>query len=150
MSYNTVEAALLAVIQLIAGSVYTASNSSQGDYRILASGKDRLVVLQPGLILAREVSAAPRYIRTRWRVKIELYIPFAGELSTIASNIRSIRQQLIDQVDKYPTLNGTSGIVLAFITGGGEPQVWTGEVQRFWYQELDCDIEERATVAIAE
>lgn len=94
--------------------------------------------------------AATRRIRTRWTIYAELYIPFTGEVSTIADNIRSDRQELLDHLDKYPTLNHASGVVSAFVTGATEPEVWLGEQRRWWRQVLRIEVEERSTATIAE
>ncbi len=148
MGYNDVEAALLTVIRKLDG--YTATNSSQGDYRILAKGVTKAVVLQPGPIVRRNVQSAPRRMRTLWVIDMELVVPFSGEISTIASNIRTFRQTLIDHIDKYPTLDGTSDVVHALVVSGAEPESWTGESHKWWIQRLRVEVEERSTVTIAE
>lgn len=147
MSYSTVEAGLLAVILKLAN--YSSVNASQGDYRILGKGVTRAVVLQPGAIITREVVAAPRRMRTLWAINIELYISFKGELSTSAAAIRTDRQELIDHIDKYPTLDGITDVIFAMIVSGMEPEIRLGENRRWWRQVLFCRVEERATVTIA-
>ena len=101
MSYTSIETAALTVLRLLAN--YTATNSSVGDYRILGAGVDRAVVLTPGAVTEREVIAATRRMRIRWVVNLDLYIPFGrgGELSDIAANIRTDRQEILDHLDKY-------------------------------------------------
>ncbi len=148
MSYKVVEDGLLTIIRLLAN--YDDNNSSNGDFRALGAGKQRVVVLQPGAIRDRSVVAAPRRIRTLWMINLNLFVSFQGEISTVAEAIRVDRQELIDQIDKYPTLNGTAGVVIAFVEGGGEPDHWVGENRSWWRQVLSISVEERATVTIAE
>ncbi len=148
MGYNDVEAGLLAVVRLLDG--YTEVNTSQGDYRILAKGVEKAVILQPGPIVQRNVQSAPRRMRTLWVIDMELVVPFSGEISTIASNIRTFRQSLIDHVDKYPTLDSVANVVHALIVSGAEPESWQGESRKWWVQRLRVDVEERSTVTIAE
>lgn len=147
MSYDTVEAGLLSTIRLL--SVYSSTNSSQGDYTVLGSGITRAVILTPGPF-ERSVQAIPRRMSTVWTANIELYVPFTVDISSIASAIRTERQTLIDHLDKYPTLNSTSGVVHAIVIGGQEPTQWVGESQQFWVQELLIRITENVTIAIAE
>jgi len=147
MSYDSVESGLLTVIQLHAD--FTTTNSSKGDYRILGAGVSRGLILTPGPF-RKAVTAAPRRMGFSWVVNLELFVPFKGELSTIATELRTIRQDLMDQIDKYPTLNSTSGVINAFVEGGGEPDLWQGENRRWWMQRMTVSIEERATVTIAE
>ena len=85
MGYKNIENALATVIKLLAA--YDTTNVSQGDYRILGSGKTLAIVLQPGAIFDRIVFAAPRRIHTTWIVKLELYIGFKGEIATVADEI---------------------------------------------------------------
>jgi len=147
MSYATVEAGLLAVIRLHAD--YNTTNSSAGDYRLLGSGKSKIIILTPGLF-TQTVVAAPRRMGTSWSVNLELFIPFQQELSNIASNIRSVRQTLMDQINKYPHLNDTAGVIDAIVEGGSEPELWQGENRRWWVQKMRCVIKERVIVTIAE
>lgn len=147
MSYATAEAGLLTIIRKLAA--FTTTNSSQGDYRILAKGVAKAVVLTPGGF-SREVTAAPRRLRQAWIIDIEIFIPWTDQISTISAAVKSVRQNIMDEVDKYPTLDSTSGVINAFISGGSQPELWRGENRRWWVQTLRCDIEERSTVTIAE
>ena len=145
MSYNVCEAALATIVKLVSG--YTVANVSQGDYRVLGAGVTKAVILTPGRF-TRE-TAAERWMRSNWVVNMELYVAFGGEISTVASNIRSERQNIIDKVDQYPTLNSATGVVLARLTGGDEPEVWQMGAMQFWKQILYCEIQERAVVTYA-
>jgi|TARA_Y100000310_G_scaffold94472_1_gene92119 hypothetical protein len=148
MSYDAVETSILNVIQILGN--YDSSNSTQGDYRILARGNRRAVVLTPGAIRGREVIATRRRIATVWETLIELFIPFQGDIPSSHSAIRQDRQELIDHLDEYPTLNGTSGVVHAFTEFGREPEIWQGESSNFWKQILVMGIHEHQNIRIAE
>jgi len=148
MSYSSVEAALLTVIRLMSG--YTTTNTSAGDYRILNASSGKSVILTPGAVVAREVVAAPRRMRTVWGINIELAIPFRGDVSTVATAVRTDRQALIDHVDKYPTLNSAAGVLTALIIGADEPGEWEGVGGGFWIQRMIMHAEERSTITIAE
>jgi len=146
MSYNTAESALITILTGIDG--FSTANVKAGDYRCLKAGITKAIVLQPGPF-TREHQAF-QYMRTQWTINIELYIPFGGEMSTVASNIRSVRQEVIDHLDKYPTLDGTAGIVLSLLQGAGEPEVWNDGRKYLFRQVMSLMVEERGTVEYAE
>ena len=148
MGYNDCEVGLLDVIRLLPN--YGEANSSQGDYRILASGDARNLVLHPGSILSREVMAAPRRISTLWEIEIELYISFVTDIKATSAQLREDRQEVLDQVDKYPTLDGVPGVVTALIMSGRPPMMFKGESRNWWVQILVCHVRENTTVSIAE
>ncbi len=145
MSYETVEAGLLKVIRK--ADKFNASNSSAGDYRILGKGTRQAVVLNPGPF-RKEVSAAPRRMAWTWNVNMELFIPFREELSVVASDLRVLRQALMDIIDAYPHLDDTSGVIEAVVESGGNPDLWQGENRRWWVQPIRVVIKERTTVTI--
>ena len=148
MSYEAVESGLLTLIRGL--SNYSATNADRGDYRILAAGNTRAVVINPGSIISRDVIALPRRVSTEWELLIELFIPFTGEVSTAASAIRVDRQELLDLLDKYPTLNGVTNVVHAFVVGGSDPEIWAGESSNYWKQTLSMRVTENTNTAIAE
>ena len=148
MSYDVAEAGFITTLRILAN--YTKGNSSQGDYRILGKGVKRAVIVNPGAIRGREVTAAPRRVRTLWTINIELYVPFKGEISTTAKAIRVDRQEIIDHIDKYPTLDSTANVINAFITSGREPEIWKGGSRNWWRQVMTCEVEERVNVVSAE
>lgn len=148
MSYTTTEAALLTTIQLL--STYNNSNSSKGDARILANGKRENIILNPGEITIREVAQSPRRMREVYLIQIELIIRWKSEISEIWTQIRTVRQELLDHLDKYPTLNGAAGVVMATVERASEPVAGRGDVGQFWSQTFSVRIEERKTVTIAE
>jgi hypothetical protein len=126
-------------------------NISTGDYHVLGTGNLECIILQPGAVIQRNVVAAPRRIQTMWIVNIEHYLAFTGEISIIAQEIRTARQNLFDHVDKYPTLNSTPGCINAFIQEALEPEIFVhGDPRRWWRMIYRIQIEERATVTIAE
>lgn len=145
MSYETVEAALLAVIRK--ANSFNARNTSTGDYRILGTGTRQAVVLNPGPF-RKEVVAAPRRMAWTWTVNAELFIPFREELSVVSKDLRVLRQSLMDIIDQYPHLDDTAGVINAMVESGAEPDLWQGENRRWWVQRLRVIIQERTNVVI--
>ena len=153
MTYATIESGLEDLIDAHADYAKSGStqNVSKGDYRILGHGRRRAVVLQPGAVLSRNISGAPRRLHTLWVIHIELFIMYRGEISTIASDIRTDRQTLVDHLDKYPTLDGVAGVAHAFIASLDEPEVWpTGDSRHYWVQRIRMQVNEHTTITIAE
>lgn len=148
MSYSIVEAALLTVLRLHAN--YDSTNSARGDFRNLARGGARFVVLVPGSVPGREMVAHPRRISTTWEIVIQLFILYTGEANTAFTNLASDRQDIMDHIDQYPTLNGTADVVHALITSAREPEPWSGEGRNYWQQDILCRVTEHVTVTIAE
>jgi len=148
MSYANIEAALLTRIQNL--SNYSTTNSSRGDYRVLGAGVSRAIILEPGAIPERDHFAAPRVISTVWDINIRLFIPWAGQMSISNTNLEADRQEIIDELDKYPTLNGTTDVVNAMLIGARAPEVWVGESRQWWQQDMTYQVRENVIITIAE
>ena len=148
MSYESMENGLLTLIQAM--SDYSSTNASSGDWVVLAKGNTQAIVLMPGPLLQREVIASPRKISQIWEIEINLYIQFQTDISNIANLIRDKRQDIIDTLDTYPTLNGVTGCVSAFITGARNFETWVGESGMWWTQPIIIQIRESIVRVIAE
>ena len=146
MSYTSVEDALRTLLQAVTG--YSTANVTEGDYRILGTGQTKAMVLQPGAF--RRTNSAPGIQITDWTANIELFIPFKDEISTVASDIRTERAAIIAQLDAYPTLNRTSGVLMGAIESGDEPEVWAVGSRRWWRQLMRVTIKEQSLVATSE
>lgn len=144
MGYNEMEAGALTVLRVL--SNYSTTNSSRGDYRILRKGVARAVIMEPGSILQREHHAFPRIIQTTWQILLSMHVNWGGSPVQAGVNIRTDRQEVMDHFDKYPTLNTTEGCIDAFIVGGREPEMWGGENNQWWRQELILQVRENASV----
>ena len=152
MSYTTVEDALQTVIAKISG--YTAdTNVMKGDYRALGTGQNLVVVLTPGPA-QHSLVTSPRRVSSSWVIDIELFIGFKDEISTIAADIRTERQKIIDEIDKYPTLDSTANVVNAVIESLDEPTMWKlggrQSMRNYWTQSMRCRVDERTNITIAE
>lgn len=143
MSYDAIEQRLMELLQGIAG--YSSANVSRGDTRILAAGKDKNIILHTGGVPQREVVATNRRIRTNWEILIDLHVRFAGELSTSNQFIVDRRQEVLDRLDGYPTLNGLTGVTHAFVVGAREPELWVGESRNWWKQTFVLQVLELHT-----
>ncbi len=149
MSFDSVAESFLDVVRLL--DEYNVSNTSRYDYRVLAAGVERAVIVQfGGVAFERTMSAAgnPRRINSPWNLVAELYIPYRG-IDTIGEDAADEMQLILDHVDKYPTLNGASGVTNAFITIVSEPLPFDNN-SRWTVITLTCVVNESSTAADAE
>ncbi len=146
MSYVTAENALETILLTVTG--FSATNVSKGDYRILGKGSETAIVLNPGSFSRRNLP--PGEVTTDWTILLELFIGFTGEISTIASNIRTQRQNIINKIDTYPTLNRASGVLLGELSAGDEPELWAMGSRQWWRQVMRVTVREATIVTYAE
>ena len=145
MSYTSVETALATILKV--HDDWNDQNVAAGDYRIFSAGLEKAIILSPGPFIRR--TAAERLMQTNWVINLELYIAYGGEISTVAENIRTVRESVMDHIDKYPTLDGESGVLIARLTEGGDPEPWQIGNSYFWRQLMKVEIFERDTVVYA-
>ena len=138
MSYDVIEAALLT--QVIALADFDANNAKRGDWRHLGHGKAVAVVLVPGPF-QQEDATLRNHTRIRWTTEIELYVLWTGEQDTVLASLRTERQSILDQVNLYPYLGATSGVMGAIITSAGPVEAHTSpDGATFWKQVLNCEV----------
>ncbi len=145
MSYITCEDALAAIIQALTG--YSATNVGQGDYKVLGKGKVKAVVLQPGAYSSN--MAGQQWKRNAWNINIELYVMWQETQDIASTDVKEVRQALINHLDQYPTLNSNAGTVRAMVVEGREPEIWQMGARQYWRQILVMQVEERLVVSYA-
>jgi hypothetical protein len=89
-------------------------------------------------------------MKFNWTINVSLILPWRGEVSDIAKRIKEDRQEIIDQIHAYPTLDGASGIIHAVFAGGSEPEHWIGGERNYWHQRMAVMVDDRDDVAILE
>jgi len=149
MSYETIQAGLLAVIRKLTN--YTSSNTSLADYRYLQRGYDKIVVLRPGAF-TRERTGFRGGKENTWDIIVELFIKYQDDAQA-QNAVRDERQDIIDKVDEYPKLDATSGVLIADIISGAEPTpvfAEDGSGPHFIMAEMTCRVIEDITVTEAE
>lgn len=145
MAYATVEAALATVLRGATG--FDTTNVVVGHFRPLASKKES-VTLTPGAVAGR-TSQGNRTVTTEWVVNVQYFVKATdhNNVEDVYATIAAGRQKLIDEVDKYPTLNGTTGVVIARIVDAGEPD-WLQQGRSYiWQQMLRCTIRETVLIS---
>lgn len=146
MSYATAETALETILKTVSG--YSATNVKKGDDRVLGSGQAKAIIIRPGPF-TREISP-PGVINNSWQIKLELYIPYRGEVLTFWDSIRTERQNILDTLDTYFTLDKSAGVIYGGVESGDEPELLQIGSNLFWWQVMRVTIREITTVAYAE
>jgi len=150
LSYSSVEAAVLTLLQALTGTFAATTDVSRGDYRILDSGADAVAVLVPGAFEQDGIAegGARKSVRD-WNVLIDLFRKYLDE-GTTWTNFETDRDAVIAELEKYPTLNGEAGIVRGIISADAD----AGEVfdeddngPFFVWQRLRIKITERADLS---
>lgn len=145
MSYSTVEAKVQSLIQALA--TYDDEDVTRGDERVLDRGSPPYVVLKPGT-LVREPGAIYGVFLTTWTVILDLFTRHMGD-GTEWTDLQTYRQEIIDTMEKYPTLNALSGVLEAQIVSGEKPREIrdkAGGGPHFLAQRLALQVVERSTV----
>ena len=147
MSYSSVEAAVLTILQGLTGTFVSTSDVTRGNYEVLDSGADATAVLIPGAFEQDGIAegGARKSVRD-WNVLIDLFRKYLDE-GTTWTNFETDRDAVIAELEKYPTLNGEAGIVRGIISADAD----AGEVfdeddngPFFVWQRLRIKITERA------
>ena len=144
MSYDAVEAALLIVMQKL--PAYNDDNCSRGDTRILAKGNEKNIIFFPGNIQSRVVVATPRRMATTWEIIIHFYFQYPGDPADAMQGIRDGRQEILDHLDRFPTIEGAPGVTQMMVTSGQDPEIGVGEGRNWWRQTFSCLVTEISTV----
>lgn len=118
MSFAAIESALISRISTHAD--FASSFITTADYRVLASGYPRAIISQYGGLNRGDLTL--RLIRDEWLVNLELYTRYNGELDSLSSAMNTNRQNLIDTIEDWPALNGTTGVFRAKIRNIGPEQ----------------------------
>ncbi len=119
MTYATVEAAVQTLI--VAMTEFDSDSVSRGDYKILDSGADDLAVLTPGSFTKDETGqAGARKSLRNWSVLVDLFRKYLDD-GTTWTNFVATRDALVDQLELYPSLNGTAGVTLVAVEAGSDP-----------------------------
>ncbi len=117
MSYAAIQTGYATVIKKIAG--YDATNVLENDRRVLGHGETVMVVLLPGPF--RQVEATLKGQNTIvWTTFIDLFVLYKGEANTTIALLIAERQKIIDEINKWPHLDGVAGSDDAIARAGGD------------------------------
>jgi hypothetical protein len=141
MSYATIQTALAGIVRKVNG--YTTKNVSEGNTRALGRGVFKAVMLRRGTeneSMRLAVTANGSYpVLDTWTVNLELFHPYRSNVETTRAYIDTEMQSIVDEIRKWPKLNGTAGVISVEVRPVGEPDEWefgTGPRSRNWWRQI--------------
>lgn len=120
---------------------------THGDYSLFDKGVGNFLVLVPGGVSEATIQAHSS-IKT-WTLYGDLFVKFTTEAETW-DNFVSLRSDLIDQMEKYPMLDNSSGILKIRVACPGDPEgVFDNQNNGpFWFtQRLEISVTERSALS---
>ena len=150
MSYATIEARVKLLLEGLTGIFPETKLVSRGDYRELDSGASTIAVLIPGAFLQDGVAqgGARKSVRD-WSVLIDLYRKYLDE-GTTWTDFEADRDAILEELEKYPSLNSLPGIVRVQIQADADPGEIDDEDNQgpfFVWQRLRVTVVERADLS---
>lgn len=147
MSFRDCVDGLTRVIKKI--PAFNQSNITFADYRVLNGGFEQAIVLCAGPFTSEEATMGSNgSFWIDWEISIELFVRYSSE-PEVATNIALYRQSIIEEVTKYPYLNGTESVFNSHIVRGDRPTPVfdaSGAGPYFWRQILTCKVREDLTI----
>lgn len=139
MGYATVETALSAVIQKVAG--YDANNVIVDDYRVLGRGHpSRAVVLRRGPSEHTKITMGnPHNVENVWTINAELFVASSPAHSDLAAQATTEGQKIVDEVRKWPQLDSTTGVQTVDVDIFDEPEEGDfggGRSRSKWWRQI--------------
>ena len=120
---------------------------THGDYSPFDKGVGNFIVLVPGPV-SESVNQARSSIRT-WTIYMDLFVRFANDTSSWLSFV-TLRSSVIDQLEKYPMLDDSTGVLKISVSANEDPQgVFDSQgAGPMWFtQRFTVDITERAALS---
>jgi hypothetical protein len=138
MSYAAIETAL--VSRIITSTDFSSSYVTTGDHRVLAAGVPRAVIAQYGGLVRQDRTF--RWVEDEWMVNLHLYTLYTGQMEVLHSNMDTNRQTLIDTIEKWPALNGSTGVYRAKIASITMPVLPNEDSEQYGLQTVVVSVKE--------
>lgn len=137
MSYANGEKLILRRVLAVNG--FNNNNIARSDWKILNSGESKqYAIVRPGDYNEGPASlgggaSGTRTVQAEYTTIVELWRKF-DELATPVKDLQDIRDDVVDELNKYPRLgDATNTIVDANVSGSGDfLEKWTGEGGPRW------------------
>lgn len=115
MSYSTIEAGFLTLLQGLTGTFATTAQCTRGDWRVLDKGLTPIAVLYPGALQSGEVTfvGGEEHI---WSVNCELTARFIND-GTSMTTLETVRDAVIALFQDNPNLGISDGSHISNVTG---------------------------------
>ena len=143
----TVEETLINEAAAASVTLTLPTHVTHGDYSLFDKGVGNFVVLLPGPV-SEAVIQAHSSIRT-WTLYADLFVRFTNETAAWLSFV-TLRSSVIDQLEKYPMLNNSSGVLKIVVAANDDAQgvFDTQGAGPMWFtQRFTIQITERAALS---
>jgi hypothetical protein len=151
MTYATVQTAALAVLRKL--TEFDTENSSENDYRILASGKAYHAILKRGTTSNRSMQEIPANgvydKRSDRQVVIEVYCLHSVDSLTTRAQLNTITQTILDHFDKWPKLGQTAGVIETNADNASRPEDTIFGGRNYLMQSIPLNVTELEAVTLA-
>jgi len=120
---------------------------THGDYSLFDKGVGNFAVLLPGPV-SEPVNQARSSIRT-WSLYADLFVRFSNEAASWLSFV-TLRSAVIDQLEKYPMLNNSTGVLKIVVSANDDAQgvFDTQGAGPMWFtQRFTIQVTERAALS---
>jgi len=139
--YDQCETALQTILQGVSGM---SSLVKLSDYTPFDDGETRFIVLQPDDFDSGDSDAEDRMVYS-WSILVELFQKFTNETETM-TNFRAFRKAVINELEKYPTLNNATGVLSrTFASEGGIPDVKDKDALLYRMQTIRVTVVQEVT-----
>lgn len=144
MSYATIEAAALSLLQALAQ--FDDDDVTRGDFRVLDRGSAPYAVLYPGPFEVRDYGDWSQKLFA-WTMYCEIFEKWDG-YGTCYTNLETTRQNVVDCFNENPSMNSTANVVYV-IPGRGDELAYIfprggGDVPQFIMQRVAVTVHETA------
>ena len=113
--YDQCETALQTILQGVSGLTSLVKKS---DYSPFDNGTAQFIVLQPDTFDSGESDIQDRMVYV-WDILTEVYQKYTNETDTM-TNFRALRKAIVNELEKYPTLDNAAGVLeRTFASEGG-------------------------------
>ena len=143
----TVEETLINEAAAASVTLTLPTHVTHGDYSLFDKGVGNFIVLLPGPV-SEAVIQARSSIRT-WTIYADVFVRFSNEAASWLSFV-TLRSAVIDQLEKYPMLNNSSGVLKIVVSANDDAQgvFDTQGAGPMWFtQRFTIQITERAALS---
>lgn len=105
-NYDVCEDALLTILEGVSG---LSGKVKKSDYSLFDDGTAEFVVLQPDTFDGGDSDIQDRMVPT-WDILAEVYVKYTNETGTMTA-FRALRKAIVNELEKYPTLNNATGVL---------------------------------------
>jgi len=138
MSYATVEAAVVTVIKTHAD--FDDDNCIAGDDSPIKKGLERIVRVWYGGTRRNEVTI--KLMEHVWTVRIDLFVPYRGDIHDMEATFATERQKVIDTLAKYPRLDSLAEVTKAELLNGDAPEPLNTKKTAYRGQRMYLEVHE--------